>query len=239
MQWRWIGLLLSVSLLGVGRLPAAEVPRSDALIAIDVVLCPDATMAVAAKSLNVRLRRAADTGFAFDATHHPHVSLLQLYIRAKDLPHVEEAAALVTRHAKPSALSARVKGLSVMSWSGLSMLSIDLRANRDLMKLQRRIAEAVGPFAVTPGVPEAFVTDPDALEIDAQTVAYVENFIPAHSGAKYKPHLSVGVAPDDDVRELRKERIKPFEFGLKSLAIYRMGNFCTARQKLWESTDKR
>jgi hypothetical protein len=45
------------------------------VVAVDIALEPDATMIQHAKADNARLLKEF-RGFALDATHHPHVSLL-------------------------------------------------------------------------------------------------------------------------------------------------------------------
>ncbi|HUN40402.1 MAG TPA: hypothetical protein VMU81_08945 [Acetobacteraceae bacterium] len=53
----------------------------DHLTAIDIALEPDATMIWHAKAANARLLKDFPNGFALDATHHPHVSMLQQFAR--------------------------------------------------------------------------------------------------------------------------------------------------------------
>lgn len=55
----------------------------EALIAIDVLLDPDATMLSKAKAANDRLRENFPKGYALDALHAPHVSVLQRHVRAR------------------------------------------------------------------------------------------------------------------------------------------------------------
>ena len=45
--------------------------------AIDIALKPDATMFQRALAANARLRETFPQGFAFDGTHHPHLTLVQ------------------------------------------------------------------------------------------------------------------------------------------------------------------
>ena len=59
---------------------------SDKLIAIDVLLEPDQTMISKANAVNARLRENYPAGYELDATHAPHVTLLQRYVRVRDLP---------------------------------------------------------------------------------------------------------------------------------------------------------
>ena len=54
-------------------------------MAIDIALEPDATMIHHAEAVNARLLKQFPKGFALDATHHPHISVLQRYVRTSDL----------------------------------------------------------------------------------------------------------------------------------------------------------
>src|SRR3954452_20717223 len=63
----------------------------DKLIAIDVLLQPDLSMIDKSKSINARLRENYQSGYALDATHMPHVTLLQRFVQAKDLDAVTAA----------------------------------------------------------------------------------------------------------------------------------------------------
>ena len=71
---------------------------------IDIALEPDATMIQHAKADNARLLKEFPKGFALDATHHPHVSVLQQFVRTADLDKVYAAADAVLakeKHWKP------------------------------------------------------------------------------------------------------------------------------------------
>ena len=56
-----------------------------------------------AKAANARLRRVFPTGYALDATHHPHVTMLQQFVRTADLDKVYAAADDVLAGEKPPA----------------------------------------------------------------------------------------------------------------------------------------
>ena len=49
------------------------------LIAINVLLEPDAATVEKAKAINARLRENYPASFPLDANHAPHITLLQLY----------------------------------------------------------------------------------------------------------------------------------------------------------------
>ena len=77
------------SLLGNAERSSAQ---QNSVIAIDVALKSDATMIQHAKANNARLLKAYPKGFALDATHNPHVTLLQQFVRTADLDKVYAAA---------------------------------------------------------------------------------------------------------------------------------------------------
>jgi hypothetical protein len=83
-----IGICLA-SLLGYsGSSRAQPLP----IIAIDIALEPDATMVHHAEAVNARLRSVFPKGFSLDATHHPHITMLQRYVRTADLEKIYAAA---------------------------------------------------------------------------------------------------------------------------------------------------
>src|SRR5580693_9757002 len=60
--------------------------------AIDICLEPDDTMIQHAIAVNARLRGVFPEGFALDASHRPHVTLVQRFVRTADLDQVYAAA---------------------------------------------------------------------------------------------------------------------------------------------------
>ena len=63
------------------------------LIAINVLLLPDAATAEKAVHTNARLLNNYPAGFALDANHAPHITLLQQFVRRADLAAVANAVA--------------------------------------------------------------------------------------------------------------------------------------------------
>jgi len=53
--------------------------------AIDILVEPDATMPQHAEANNARLLKEFPKGFALDATHRPHITLVQRFVRTADL----------------------------------------------------------------------------------------------------------------------------------------------------------
>src|ERR1700758_232288 len=77
--------------------------QQNPVTAIDIALEPDATMVQHAMAANARLLKAFPKGFALDETHHPHISMLQQFVRTDDLDKVFAAANAVMGKEKPTA----------------------------------------------------------------------------------------------------------------------------------------
>jgi hypothetical protein len=58
------------------------------LTAIDILVNPDAATIERAKVVNARLRQSVPSGYALDASHQPHITTLQRYVRTADLDKV-------------------------------------------------------------------------------------------------------------------------------------------------------
>src|SRR6266581_4369469 len=72
--------------------PTSQPADASAVTAIDILLEPDATMVQHAEAVNARLREVFPKGFALDASHHPHISMFQCFVRTSDLDQVYAAA---------------------------------------------------------------------------------------------------------------------------------------------------
>jgi hypothetical protein len=114
----------------------------DKLIAIDVLLEPDRTMTDKSKALNARLRENYQAGYALDATHLPHVTLLQRFVRAKDFDAVTAAIAKVLVVEQPTAMKLRTNRLDygLQGWPWVSSRS-NARLNWDgcIIRLPMRL----------------------------------------------------------------------------------------------------
>jgi hypothetical protein len=102
-----------------------------------------------------------------------------------------------------------------------------------LLALEQRIVDVVQPFAVSGGTAAAFAAAPGDASINKETIGWVEYFVPASSGDKYLPHVTVGVAPVDYSKALKAKPFDQFTFAAAGVAIYHLGNFGTAQKKLW------
>ena len=60
------------------------------LTAINILLDPDAATVAKAQAVNARLLADFPHGFALDANHVPHITLLQLFVRTSELHQVSQ-----------------------------------------------------------------------------------------------------------------------------------------------------
>ena len=67
------------------------------LIAINILLDPDAATVEKARATNARLREDFPHGFALDANHAPHITILQRFVRTEHLDEVANAVTEVLR----------------------------------------------------------------------------------------------------------------------------------------------
>ena len=84
--------------------------QENPVTAIDIALEPDATMVRQAEADNARLLKAYPEGFALDATHHAHITMLQQFVRTADLKKVYSAGKAVL--AKEGVASRRLKAIN-------------------------------------------------------------------------------------------------------------------------------
>lgn len=81
-----IGLALLLGYSG------AAMAQQSPIAAIDIALEPDATMVHKAEAVNAGLRSVFPKGFSLDTTHHPHITMLQRFVRTADLDKIYAAA---------------------------------------------------------------------------------------------------------------------------------------------------
>jgi hypothetical protein len=221
-------------------MPAAAQPQAtqsagDKLIAIDVLLQPDQTMVSKANAINAKLRSNYPEGYSLDATHAPHVTMLQRFVRAKDFDAVTAAITKVLAVERPGDLQLKATGLLYQMWNGVALTAIVVERTPELTQLQQKVADALAPFAASGGTEAAFIDTPKGADI----VPYVETFVPKATGANYFPHVTAGVATEAFVKQLKAEPFEAITFKPAGVAIYQLGNFGTASKKLKEWDLKR
>ncbi len=208
-------------------------PARCEVTAIDILLEPDATMLEHCQSNNTRLREAFPKGFALDAAHRPHITMLQCFVRTADLEGVYAAVGKVVVGANVNALKLEAFKLYYLPAGGaLGIAGICTRPSPQILALQAEILAAAKPFMLETGPIGAFTAGHDDPAIDAAMIQYVSTFAPNASGEKFNPHVSTGTATKEYLDRMLAEPFESFTFSPAGAAVYQLGPFGTAAKKL-------
>ena len=208
--------------------PAAQTP----VTAIDVLLEPDATMLKHAEANNARLLKAYPQGFALDAAHRPHITLIQRFVRTADLDKVYAAAGKVFAATNVKAMKLEAFKFYYAPTGDTGVAGIVAKPTPELLKLQADVIAAVAPYTVETGTIDAFVSGHVDDAMDAALIGYVSTFVPKYSGEHFNPHVSTGVAPKEYLDKMLAEPFEPFTFAPAGAAVYQLGAYGTAAKQL-------
>ena len=202
------------------------------ITAIDILLQPDATMLKHSASNNARLLKVFPKGFALDATHTPHITMLQCFVRTADLEQLYAAEEKVFAAANVNAMKLEAFKFYYAAAGATGVAGICARPTPAILKLQADIIAAAKPFLVERGPIGAFTAPHDDPAIDAAIIQYVSTFVPKMSGENFNPHVSTGVAPKEYLDKMLAEPFENFTFSPAGAAVYQLGPFGTAAKKL-------
>ncbi|MFG3053982.1 hypothetical protein ACGFZP_23915 [Kitasatospora sp. NPDC048239] len=204
------------------------------LTAIDVLVNPDENTLRRARAWNDRMRGSVPDGFALDASHQPHITTLQRYVRTARLEDVYAAIGDILAATDTAALSYRAVAIKYADWAvpGQGLAGILLQPSRQVLDFQAALLAAVAPFSESGGTAAAFVTDPGE-DISQSTRDWVEGYVPDQIGAgRYTAHVTVGFATLDDLTAIEAEPFDAFDVHPAAVAVYRLGNSGAARKLL-------
>jgi hypothetical protein len=234
--------ILSAVILAIGCLLAASpihasegkaVPTDNEIIAIDVLLQPDQAMVAQSNAINARLRQNYPDGYSLDATHAPHVTLAQRFVHVKDLDAINATLSRIVASERLQEMQLKSKGLEYAIWGGVAVTAIAVQRTPELDSLHQHVLDALAAYSIGEGSAAAFV----GSDVNAETINYVEQFVPNASGDKFWPHVTAGVASEGFVKGLKAEPFQSVSFKPVGLAVYQLGNFGTAAKKLWQSAE--
>ncbi len=210
--------------------PAGQPP----VTAIDILLEPDATMLQHATANNARLLAVFPKGFALDATHRPHITMIQRFVRTADLDQVYAVAGKVLASANVNAMKLEAFKYYYAPAGALGVAGISAKPTPEIIRLQADIIAAVKPFTVETAPIGAFTAPHDDSASDAALIQYVSTFVPKMTGENFNPHVSTGVASREYLDQMLSEPFEPFTFSPAGAAVYQLGPFGTAAKKLKE-----
>jgi phosphoserine phosphatase len=209
------------------------VPANE-VTAVDILLEPDVKMLDRSAANNARLLKEYPKGFALDAAHRPHITLLQCFVRTADLDKVYEAAGKVLAATNVTAMKLEAYKYYYAPTGAVGVAGICARPSAEILKLQAEIIAAVKPFTLATGTIGAFTAGHGDAATDAAIVDYVATFVPKMSGEQFNPHVSTGVAPVEYLDRMLAEPFEQFTFSPAGAAVYQLGPFGTAAKLLRE-----
>lgn len=204
------------------------------LTAIDILVNPDDTTIEHARGWNARMRASVSDGFALDATHQPHITTLQRYVRTADLDHVYTAVEQTLASTDTGSLSYRAVAVKHGDWGvpGQGLAVLIVQPSPEVLDFQAALLTAVKPFVESGGTAAAFVRDPGE-EISQSTLDWVESYVPAQIGAgNYIAHITIGFATLEDLKTIEAESFDAFTIHPASISVYHLGNSGAARSLL-------
>ena len=199
--------------------------HSPPVLALDVAVLLPLDARAALTRLNARLSPPPD-GFHFDDSHLPHVTLVQQFVHAPDLPEVQDIVREVLRGVAPLA----VRGTTLRHGATATVLIID--QTPALHDLHRRLIDRLAPYAVASGDAAAFLSNGEPAR-DAD-IAWVTHFAANAARDRFDPHVTLGVGTVDGSLDAIT--------GLATdIAVCHLGRFCTCRRVLgtWTLTGGR
>ena len=231
-------VMCALTMLGRSAYAQAAPPKATdqpAITAIDILLKPDATMLEHASADNAHLLKVYPKGFALDATHTPHITMLQCFVRTEDLDKIYAAEERVFAGAKVSAMKLEAfKYYYAPADEGTGVAGICAKPTAEILKLQGEVIAAAKPFMQKTATIGAFTAPHESPATDAAMIKYVSTFVPKMTGAHYNPHVSIGVAPKTYLDQMLKEPFESFTFSPASAAVFQLGPYGTAAKKLKE-----
>jgi len=219
---------LAIALICTGPSSAQQNP----VTAVDIALEPDATMMQHAKADNDRLLKSFPKGFALDDTHHPHVTMLQQFVRTADLEKVYAALDKVFASEKPLGWKLKAFKYYYIPSPPDGLAGIVVEPTEDLLRLQQKIIDAVAPYGAKAGTPAAFMSTEDGRDIQQDLIEYVANFVQIGAGKKFNPHVTIGVGTIAYLDPMLAEPYEAFTFSPAGASVYQLGTFGTARKEL-------
>ncbi|WP_284311078.1 2'-5' RNA ligase family protein [Labrys miyagiensis] len=227
---------LAVAFLGftlASACPLAQaVAQPNSVTAIDIALEPDAAMLQHAKDANARLLKSFPKGFPLDETHHPHISILQQFVRTDDLEKVFAAANAVVAKEKPTAWMLKAFKYYYIPPPPYGLAGIVVEPTDDLHRLQDELIAAVQPYTVKSGTPAAFFSDDGGRDIQKPLIKYVANFVTDAAGKRFNPHVTIGLGTEAYLNKMLAEPFPSFTFSASGASVYQLGTFGTARKEL-------
>ena len=150
-------------------------------IAVDVLLEPDARMLAHAEANNARLLAVFPGGFALDAAHRPHITLLQCFVAADGLEAFHAAVGDVLRNAGVTGMALQAVRYYYEPGPGAGVAGICVAPTPELLELQANVIAAAAPSMLATATIDAFTGGHDNPAYDTLLIDYVSGFAAKHA----------------------------------------------------------
>ncbi len=228
---RYSGFLAAIGLGLVVAFAQGAAAQPNPVTAIDIALEPDATMIQHAMAADARLLESFPKGFSLDETHHPHISMLQQFVRTDDLDKVFAAADAVMAKEKPTTWKLKAFKYYYIPSPPIGLAGIVVEPTADLHGLQDALVVAVEPYTVKTGTPAAFFSTEEGHDIQKSLIEYVAYFVRDAAGKRFNPHVTIGVGTEY-LNGMLAEPFPSFTFSPSGASVYQLGAYGTARKEL-------
>jgi hypothetical protein len=196
--------------------------QQNPVTAIDIALEPDATMVQHARDTNARLLKSFPKGFALDETHHPHVSVLQQFVRTDDLDKIFAAANAIMVKEKPTAWTLKAFKYYYIPDPPFGLAGIVVESTDGLDRLQDELISAVKPYTVKTGTRAAFFSEAGGRDIQKSLIEYVTHFVKIAAGERFNPHVTIGVGTERHLNKMLGEPFPAFTFSPAGASVYQL-----------------
>lgn len=189
------------------------------LLALDVavLLPPDVRQRVIA--LNAALPPEGSHGLRLDEDHHPHITLMQSFVRAEELDAALDCVAEVLQDRRAMTLD-----ITGSAHNGDTLL-LTVGRNPTLVELHEALMEALRGYERPGGTPAAFAGGDGRVG----DIMWVASYRLKSSFHHFEPHITLGHGE-------QAPAIEPFSFEATTIAACQLGHFCTCQRILrqWE-----
>ena len=227
----FVALCFSLAVLLVYAAPSNA--QQNPVTAIDIALEPDATMIQHAQADNARLLKAFPKGFALDATHHPHITMLQQFVRTADLDKVYAAANKVLASEKPTSWKLKAFKYYYIPSPPIGLAGIVVEPTEDLHQAATRTNRRGYAFHGENWDPRSvhehreWPRHPTVL--DRLRGQFCDRSQPVRNSIRTSQLV---LAPIAYLKKMLAEPFEAFTFSPAGASVYQLGSFGTARKEL-------
>jgi|ERR1022692_3395091 hypothetical protein len=200
--------------------------------AVDIVLEPDATMIQRAQAANVALLNIFSKGYSLDDEHRPHISVMGGYVYTANLEKIYATVDKVLATEKVLSWTMKAFKYYYIPLKEIGLGGIVVEPTVDMVRLQKKLIDALAPFMSPTGTAAAYATTPSEPQINQATLDAVATYLSEHTGEHYSPHVTIGVGTADYLNALLAAPFPTFTFSAVGVSAYQFGNFGTAAKLL-------